>query len=136
VGTKVPAWLVSFFFVAVLCGVMVVIKSVADLSGMPHDRDAETILRIFPLALLMFCVRDLGLILHVNFSSTKKNRDIAALFYLAILYLLIPLLLKIAKAQSLLPWFIPFNEANLLNAVLPITVQAGLTLYLAWKKLR
>jgi hypothetical protein len=132
---KAPAWLLSLLLVAVLCALLLAMKGLADLGGMQHNRDAETILRIVPLSLLMFCLRDLGIVLHVNFSSVKKNRDMTAAFYLVILYLLIPLLLKIAKADAMLPWFVPFSETSLVNGVLPAAVQAGLALHFVWRRI-
>lgn len=135
-AAKTPAWLISLLLVAALCAVQMVIKGAADLAGAADSHDAQFILQIFPVALLMFCLRDLGIILYVNLSSAKKNRDMTAAFYLAILYLLIPLLLRIAGAASILPWFVPFAETNFLNGVAPIAAQAIFALYLAGKRLR
>ena len=131
---KIPAWFISLLFTTALCCLILLLQSTADLSSL--HKDYTFLLKLLPLTLLAFCLRDLGLVLYVNFSSTKKNRDLTALFYLAILYLLVPLLLKIAGAEFFLPWFVPSYEASLLNAVLPIMAQAGFALYFAGKKLR
>jgi hypothetical protein len=75
-------------------------------------------------------------VLCVNLNSAKKNRDVTAAFYLAVLYLLIPLLLKIAGAEIVLPWLLPVATTSFSNATVPIAVQAGTALYFAGKQLR
>ncbi|WP_417912934.1 hypothetical protein [Candidatus Electronema sp. TJ] len=134
-AAKIPAWLISLLFAACICVLMLLLAGTADLSSIYNDY-TFFIPQLPPLTLLCFCLRDLGIVLHVNFSSTKKNRDMVALFYLAILYLLLPLLLSIAGAEALLPWFIPMPKAGLLNSALPVAVQAGFALHLAAKRLR
>jgi hypothetical protein len=129
--TKIPAWLISLLLAAMLCAVMLVF-SAANLTDLPKEQDF--FIQFSPLALILFCLRDIGIVLYVNFSSTKKNRDVTALFYIAILYMLVPGLLQIAGAKVLLPWFIPFVKSNIINTILPGAVQAGFVLMLAWKK--
>ncbi|MCW5198338.1 hypothetical protein VU06_01145, partial [Desulfobulbus sp. F3] len=133
VSVKIPAWLISLLLAATLCVLMLLLKGAADLSSL--DNDYKFLLQFSPLALLCFCLRDLGIVLDVSFSSTKKNRDMIALFYLAILYLLIPLLLKIAGVEAVLPWFVPSAKAGFLNAVVPVFAQAATSLHFALKKL-
>jgi hypothetical protein len=130
--TKIPAWLISFLLAAMLCAVMLVF-SVAGLAD--FNKEQDFFLKLSPLALFLFCMRDIGIVLYVNFSSTKKNRDVTALFYLAILYMLVPGLLQISQANMLLPWFIPFAESNGINTILPIAIQAGCVLTLSWKEM-
>ncbi|CAK8723436.1 hypothetical protein GCAAIG_13230 [Candidatus Electronema halotolerans] len=131
--TKIPAWLISFLLAAMLCAVMLIFNAagLADL-----NKEQDFFIQFSPLALLLFCLRDIGIVLYVNFSSTKKNRDVTALFYIAILYMLVPSLLQIAEAKVLLPWFVPFIESNFINTILPVAVQAGFVLTLAWRKMR
>ena len=132
-AVKIPTWLISLLFAACICVPMLFFAETVKLSSLYND---NFFIQLSPLTLFCFCLRDLGIVLHVNFSSTKKNRDMVAMFYLAILYLLIPLLLSIAGAEALLPWFIPIPKAGLLNSALPVGIQAGFMLHLAAKRLR
>ncbi len=131
--TKIPAWLISFLLAAMLCAVMLVF-SAANLTDLTKEQDF--FIQFSPLALILFCLRDIGIVLYVNFSSTKKNRDVTALFYLAILYMLVPGLIQIAGVKMLLPWFLPFVASNVINTLLPVAVQAGFSLNAAWQKMK
>jgi hypothetical protein len=132
--TKIPAWLISLLLAAILCAVVSVLTSTAWLTDL--NKDYNFFQQLSPFAMLLFCLRDLGIVLYVNFSSTKKNRDVTAFFYLVILYILVPGLLQIAEANVLLPWFLPFLESNVINTILPIAVQAGFALTFAWRKMK
>lgn len=133
-SVSIPAWLISLLLAATLCLLMLLLKGAADLSSL--SKDYTFLLQLSPLTIFCFCLRDLGIILHVNFSSTKKNRDMVTLFYLAVLYLLIPLLLSIAGAKFLLPWFVPSLDVVFFKADLPVALQAGFTLHRAVQRLR
>jgi hypothetical protein len=131
-ATKIPAWFISLLLAAITCSILFLIKGIADLQG----NSEPFFLDVSPLALFLFCLRDLGIVLCVNLNSVKKNREVTAAFYLAVLYLLIPLLLKIAGAEIVLPWLLPVATTSFSNATVPIAVQAGTALYFAGKQLR
>ncbi len=123
---KLPAWSMSLLLVALLCVALLLMK-VAFLGDSPEW--LNDLAQLSPLAFFLFCLRDLGVILYVNLNSTKKNRDLAAIFYLIILYALIPTILGVAGAKDILPWFFPISGAGFLNSVVPVAMQTGLVFF-------
>jgi len=59
------------------------------------------------LAILLFVMRDICIILYVNFSEYKKRADITALLYLAILYGVLPAIFSMLGMDSLNVLFRP-----------------------------
>src|SRR5262249_60110013 len=58
-------------------------------------------------ALLFFMVRDLGIVLLLNFSTRPRNPDMAAILYLIVLYVVGGGLAAAVGAYQLMAWFIP-----------------------------
>jgi hypothetical protein len=132
---KIPAWFMSLLLSAVFCFVLLIMQWTTSIVSSIESNDLNIFLKSSPLSLLLFCLRDLGIILYINWNSAKKNRDITAAFYIGIMYILIPTMLSIAGSASILPWFIPLVSASFLNGIVPIAIRAGLMLYLVGKKL-
>ena len=132
---KLPAWFMSLLLTILLCTVVLCMKLAlhTQLTGGP--RWLAGLAELPPLAFLLFCLRDLGIILYVNLISTGKNRDLVAGFYLGLLYGLIPGILNAAAVDYALPWFYPWGDAGFLNAHIPIALQAGAILFLLYRLL-
>ncbi len=113
----IPMWAVSFLL-AVVAGVL----ALFDLTfGYP----------MFVLSCLLFLVRDACLFHYFTLQPSGRLPTLAALFYLGILYLLVPNIIAGLGVQGLGFWFHPVSDANAsLPALLPGIVQALVAVWL------
>jgi hypothetical protein len=74
-----------------------------------------------------FMVRDLGVLLLFNFSPYAKRADVAMLIYMALVYGLLPLLVK---GSGLVGLFYPNVEDNMLISVSASVIEALVVLFL------
>jgi hypothetical protein len=75
------------------------------------------------IALILFMLRDLGIVLLLNFAKRPKAPDLAAILYLIVLYGICGGLVTVAGAGSLLPLFVPGVGSNPVFVVLAPLVQ-------------
>ncbi|MCI5194490.1 MAG: hypothetical protein D3915_15425 [Candidatus Electrothrix sp. AU1_5] len=132
---KLPTWFMSLLLVVLLCSVLLFMKASMHAALVDGPEWLINFVQFSPLAFLLFCLRDLGVILYVNLTSAKKNRDIVAIFYLIILYALVPTILMVTDTESILPWFFPVNSAGFLNSVLPVAAQTGFVFFLLYSEI-
>lgn len=132
---QLPAWFMSLLLTILLCTVVLCMKLVLHTQLTDGPSWLADLAELPPLAFLLFCLRDLGIILYVNLISTGKNRDLVAGFYLGLLYGLIPGILNAADVDYALPWFYPSGDTFFLNAHIPIALQAGNILFLLYRLL-
>jgi len=78
------------------------------------------------IAFILFMVRDLGIVLLLNFAKRAQASDLAAILYLIVLYGVCGGLVAAAGATSLLPLFWPGFGGNALVVVLAPLVQVVL----------
>ncbi|MCI5224566.1 MAG: hypothetical protein D3924_18335, partial [Candidatus Electrothrix sp. AR4] len=126
---KLPAWFMSLLLVALLCTVLLLMKVSMHAALVDGPEWLSGLAQFSPLAFFLFCLRDLGVILYVNLNSAKKNRDLVAIFYLIILYVLLPTILNVAGAEGILPWFFPISGTGFLNSIVPVAVQTGFVFF-------
>lgn len=98
---KAPLWLVTL---AMTLAVAVALAVCAILSLQPGDALSVV---AGTSALLLFFVRDAGLVAWLNLMPDRRRADAAALLYLGVLYLLAPALLALAQLPLLLGLFLP-----------------------------
>ncbi len=79
------------------------------------------------ITVLGFVVRDLGVLLLFNFSSYAKRADVAMLIYMALVYGLLPLLVKDSDFVGL---FYPNIDGNMLVSVVASVTEALVVLFL------
>ena len=84
-------------------------------------------------ALLFFMVRDLGIVLLLNFSMRPRNPDLAAILYLIVLYVVGGGLAAAAGAYQLMAGFIPGAGNGLLTVVAPL-LEAVAVFALVWQR--
>ena len=84
-------------------------------------------------ALLFFMVRDLGIVLLLNFSTRPRNPDLAAILYLIVLYVVGGGLAVAIGAYQLMPWFMPGAGDGLLTVVAPL-LEAVAVFALVWQR--
>jgi hypothetical protein len=86
------------------------------------------------IALILFMLRDLGIVLLLNFAKRPKAPDLAAILYLIVLYGICGGLVTVAGAGSLLPLFIPGAGSNAVVVVLAPLVQVILVAVLLQRR--
>jgi hypothetical protein len=86
------------------------------------------------IALILFMLRDLGIVLLLNFGKRPKAPDLAAVLYLIVLYGVCSGLFTAAGAGALLPLFLPGVGSNAAVAILAPFVQVILVAILLWRR--
>ncbi|NKB50315.1 MAG: hypothetical protein GKS02_13235 [Alphaproteobacteria bacterium] len=89
----------------------------------------------------LFLVRDCLLVMALNFTPNRRRADLAALIYLAVLYVIVPLLLHgINLDQTLLmKFFVPQVGGGLIASVWPIALEVAVVailMMLRWRTVR
>jgi hypothetical protein len=121
----VPLWLLTYVF----AGLAVALTAALDRTGAgTPEREAA----IFSLvSAFLFMTRDLGILLALNLGRSPRRADLAAILYWAVLYGLVPLLLRTLHQAELAGWFRPAGTEIVVAAAL---VQAVLALFwVAWR---
>ena len=80
---------------------------------------------IWLISILAFVIRDMSLFLFVNFGKRNRNADLAAVMYLAILYILFPAILMTAHNESLTAFFLPLPTTYATISLISGAIQAG-----------
>ena len=86
------------------------------------------------IALILFMLRDLGIVLLLNFSKRPKAPDLAAILYLIVLYGICGGLVTVAGAGTLLPLFVPGAGSNAVFVALAPLVQVILVAVLLQRR--
>ncbi|MBL6752605.1 MAG: hypothetical protein ISP90_18990 [Nevskia sp.] len=127
-----PKWLVT----VALCAMAVLAFCAAALLGQPVlDGIAES---CTALALLALLVRDAAIVLGLNFTPDQRRADAAAGIYVALLYLLLPALLRGLKLGVALPAVWPLLVVHQPVWLVACLFQAAAALEFAllrWRKL-
>jgi hypothetical protein len=141
-----PLWLPTFVVAAILVVGFAVLDSdgwtplppvLRDLTGLPLFMSLDNITEgraPAVLAALFFMVRDIAIVLFLNFNSRSKRADLAAFIYLVVLYAVLPAIFGLIEAGALLPLFMPAPWAHPLVAILPPAIEAAIMIgLLAWR---
>lgn len=118
---EAPLWLV-----AVITGL---IMGVAALFTSTRNPETGSLL---PLAAMLFMVRDAAIFQFFALARQPRRAEAAALFYLVLLYGLLPGLLIAIKAESLARIVLPPLLPDTGVAMLIMLVQAGIAIAAAW----
>ena len=135
-----PLWLITLP-IALVFGIIVTLLSFMEINletfnpidlDIDHDSSYPLLLAASNGSLLItvfgFVVRDLGVLLLFNFSSYTKRADVAMLIYMALVYGLLPLLVK---DSSIVGLFYPNVEGNnMLISVGASVIEALVVLFL------
>ena len=137
---EIPRWLVTLILAwAVALGLMFaqmawgidIPSKLSELEPMVQGKalsDQGFVFNLFGLiiAMMFFLMRDIALLLYFYFSEKPQRALGTASLYLAVLYLLIPLILLALDVGVLFPLFLPSATVNIFYAILPPMLQAGL----------
>jgi len=136
-----PLWVPSLALAAVL-SILVAVLARSDLQSLA---EVERVARLWSapipagslstaIAFILFMLRDLGIVLLLNFAKRPKAPDLAAILYLIVLYGICGGLAMAAGATSLLPLFWPGAGRNALVVVLAPLVQVILAAILLQRR--
>ncbi len=125
---QLPWWPISFVL-TVVSGIVVIFGQ-QQFSHLMESFSPS----IFVITSILFLLRDIGLIHYFSFGKNPKKAMSAAVLYLFILYMLIPLLLSASTLNSLLPIFIPSYGQNTALALISVILQIGLFSFLILKR--
>ena len=136
-----PLWMPSLALAAVLA-VAVAVLTKDELRTLTADQAVPRMLIgetwsggiATAIALILFMLRDLGIVLLLNFGKRPKAPDLAAILYLIVLYGVCGGLVAAAGAGSLLPLFLPGAGSNAVVVVLAPLVQVILVAILLQRR--
>jgi hypothetical protein len=121
----IPCWFVSLVLVVLAC-LLLVFGDYPVITRIRHGID----LNIYLAGGVLFLLRDIGIVLYLNLGSKPERADAAALLYLVILYVLIPMLLAATGNRELSGLFTVFYPGNGTMAVISAGVQATVMMLL------
>jgi hypothetical protein len=136
-----PLWMPSLLLAAAL-SIAVAVTAERDMQSFAEvERMARLWAAPIPgdslataIALILFMLRDLGIVLLLNFAKRPQASDLAAILYLIVLYGICGGLVAAAGATSLLPLFWPGAGGNALVVVLAPLVQVILVAVLLQRR--
>jgi hypothetical protein len=131
---EMPCWLVSLALATVFC--VLVMLTVSQFPDAPLDyRDMH--FTPLPLLVLLFLMRDTAIFLVFSLARTPRRVEATALFYWALLYLILPGVCKLASAHTLGALVLPpvFERPVFANVVLAVhtAIAVGLVVY-RWRQ--
>ena len=141
-----PWWLISYFFAAVAGGATIWSIAMGGQFAAPQSWWAELMrdVNLFALgpfafnvaALLLFALRDMFLLLWLNFGKLRGRADLAGFMVLAIAYVPVPMLLIGAGLSQFLPAVWPFTVTNPIAVIWPAAelVVVWVLLMMRWRQ--
>lgn len=136
-GELLPLWLLTFAAVAVLAAIVVAALTPGPagvgLAGY-GPAFAVPLSPYWIVACLVFALRDIGLVLFLNFARKPRRADTAAFIYLALLYGVVGGITVAADLRALQPFFLPLPGAGPLATLAPVALEvAAMWMLLAWR---
>lgn len=130
---RMPAWMPSVA-ILMLLGAAVAVTAPFSSWDMQEAESIEQLLTMIAsgtwlstslmLAILLFVIRDLGIIHMLAFSDAGRYSDVVAFLVLIVLYLVIPLAGAAAGSTALVAAFMPLDLGDPLVTLGPVAVEA------------
>lgn len=124
----IPWWAISFGL-AILMGLWTSVTQTRFEASLK-----EVIPGIFILTSLLFLLRDILLVHYFMFSKNAKRAQSAALLYLAVLWIALPLLIQTLHFEHLFPMLLPSWGQNTPLALVSVLTQIAVFGLLCWNK--
>jgi len=140
-GEIAPLWLITLplaFFVGILALACVFIldpKTSYEALSADLFKVDKSILSALLISVFGFVVRDLALLLWINFNTTNRRADIASWVYLVFVYYLLP---KFIGGSQISYLFYPDANSNIVLLMLIPLAEAALAIYIlkiSWQKI-
>jgi len=97
--------------------------------------DAQSASALLVVAIFLFVLRDICIILYLNFSKQKKRSDITGILYLAILYIVLPAIVSLAGNGTLSAIFRPsLSGSNIVVSICAASLESVLMYWLMRKR--
>ena len=133
-----PLWMPSLLIAAVLA-VCFRYSEATMASAHPELRGLLVLQNVIdpgalPIALILFMLRDLGIVLLLNFAPRPKSPDLAAMLYLIVLYGVGGGLAIVLGTYQLLPWLIPGAGGNGLTVLAAPLIEIVVVFALVWRR--
>lgn len=138
---RLPLWAISLLTAAAACAATAIL---IGLSGQPAESGPSLLMNpstwfdadpVFPLSLLCFLLRDVGLICFWHMKPNPKRPDLAFFVTLLVAYAILPLLFYAGgKNSAMLGFFVPVLEGPVLFRLIPVLLQAVGVWYLVRKR--
>ena len=145
-----PFWLTSLLILAIVLILNLVVGEVD--AGVSRNLDPDLVkflgmgsaavdLKVLWVVMSLFVLRDCLLVMTLNFGRNRRRADLAALIYLAVLYVIIPVLLNGFDLDHtiLMKFFVPQLNGGLVASAWPVALEvAGLAvlMVLRWRGVR
>ncbi len=124
ISRTLPCWFITLLFAFMICMALAFV--------FPVGKGFES--SLFFVALYLFVLRDVCIILWVNFSQQRKRADITAVLYLIVLYGLLPSITHATGLDILDIFFFPQGEGNAFMGTCIVAVQFVIVLWFAKKR--
>jgi len=118
---NLPSWLTTLLIAFVVCAVLAL--------TFPAEKGLES--SLFFVAIYLFVLRDVCIILWINFGKQRKRADMTAILYLIVLYGLLPSIARAMDLGSAELLFFPQWGEDVLMGTLLVAGQFVLVLFLA-----
>ena len=125
-GEELPLWCLSF----ALAFVFAVPLSLLDL----HDVDDMNDVHVYPLAILLIALRDLGIFLYYSYGKNPQRALVLTLLALIILYGFLPAIFTAAGLHGVVSFFYPLISKHSFLAILYSAMQAVLVAWLVFQR--
>ena len=129
---ELPRWLVTLPLAGGLCAVAIAVGPAGLERDLLFGCDARALLAVS----FLFVLRDLALLLALNFSANPRRADAAALVYLFVLYAVVPGICEVLGLSQVLGLFWPRPDATLPLALVLPGVGVALTVAFAGRRWR
>lgn len=134
---QAPLWLITLPITFLLGLVATILFTIAPINESTKElyadfsiKNSASLIAIL-IAIFGFVIRDLGILLLLNFSSRPKRADAVMIIYLLLVYFLFPLL---TKDWGIIGIFYPNIQGNLFLMIAIPLVEMALVLYFLNKK--
>jgi hypothetical protein len=122
-----PTWLPAQFIGLVLClAVLALWFFSGNTRAAANHLWQQPSLGAFAIAMVLFVLRDIGLVHYLTLDARKRRAHMTAMVYLVVIYILFPILVSSVGLEVLFPVFFPYAQGHPLVIVLPVLAQVGI----------
>lgn len=122
-----PRWLITFF-ITILIGSDIILS---------YSSHSQIIISFTIISVVCFVIRDIAILHYFKLSSNNKRYSKTTIFYLLLLYVLLPNILNVLQLHGLIALFQPFPSSSqdpLIVNIISGAVQAVFVSVLAFKR--
>lgn len=137
-----PSWAPGLLM-ALAVGILIVVLSLLSEGRYPYEVDkllpsGRGSVGAFAAALLLFLLRDIGIIHFLTMDGRAKRALLSTLVYFAVLYGILPVILFSVGLKGAIPLLVPSPAGHPVVVILPVLLQVGLIgglIAWRWRKL-